>query len=177
MFFDVLRGRPEDGLFAPTMIGEGRPRIAFYFRHNSVLNSMLGRSEYLDTADWFDQADQYLFSVGDRGLLRNSMVWDDRADQQPGRCGQGAARVRQGHCEGDGQIDAHNDKISVEAKSASIEATESADMARLFRTQVLGARNIPESWYGSGGETNRATAGEQGDVTMRRLIGLQEEFS
>lgn len=175
--FDVLRGRPEDGLFAPTMIGEGRPRIAFYFRHNSVLNSMLGRSEYLDTADWFDQADQYLFSVGDRGLLRNSMVWDVTVQtSNPSDVVKEQREFAKAIAKGTGQIYAHNDKISVEAKSASIEATESADMARLFRTQVLGARNIPESWYGSGGETNRATAGEQGDVTMRRLIGLQEEF-
>jgi hypothetical protein len=175
--FEVLRGRPEDGLFNPAEIGDQAPKVAFYFRHNAVLNSMLGRSEYLDTADWFDQADQYLFSVGDRGLLRNSMVWDVTVT------GGTAAAVKEERNEfvkaiakGTGQVYAHNDKISVEAKSASIEATESADMARLFRTQVLGARNIPESWYSSGGETNRATAGEQGDVTMRRLIGLQEEL-
>lgn len=175
--FEVLRGRPKDGLFDPTEIGDQAPKVAFYFRHNAVLNSMLGRSEYLDTADWFDTADQYLFSVGDRGLLRNSMVWDVTVQGgTPTTVKEERNEFVKAIAKGTGQVYAHNDKISVEAKSASIEATESADMARLFRTQVLGARNIPESWYSSGGETNRATAGEQGDVTMRRLIGLQEEL-
>jgi len=48
-----------------------------------------------------------------------------------------------------------------------LQARDSGDAARLFRNHALGGATIPEHWFGGGGDTNRATAGEMGEPPFK----------
>lgn len=46
--------------------------------------------------------------------------------------------------------------MKLEAKSASLQAADTSESARLLRNHVLGGGTVPEHWFGGGGDVNRA---------------------
>ena len=67
----------------------------------------------------------------------------------------------------------HNDSVKLEAKTPSLQASDSSETARLLRNQVLGGATIPEHWFGGGGDVNRNAASEMGEPTFKIYTARQ----
>lgn len=139
----------------------------FYKRSNNLLGGKRGRSALLSSMDWLDGYDEFLFGELDRARDLRTFLWDvtltgATAEDVKKRAAEIAPPEPR-------SVRVHNDSETWEAKTAELQATDSSEAARLFRTHVLGGQTIPEHWFGAGGDVNRATAGEMGEPTLKVL--------
>lgn len=150
-------------------------RVGFYFRQANILNALKGRPETLDTGDWVDAGDQYLFGELDKQLLLTKMVWDLEVTgmQQKDIAEQVALFVSAQT--GPGGVFGHNEKVKVNPMRPAVDSSATSEMARAIDVNWLGSRCIPESWYSSGADTNRAVGAEQSNITFRALMGVQDD--
>jgi hypothetical protein len=170
--YRVVLGGDEDDLF-PEGSGARKLRDAatdgdcFYFRINDLPNSRHGRSDLLSAIDWADVYERMLFGEADRATVIRSAVWDvtlkgATAEQVQARAGEiDTPRPL--------SVRVHNDAEEWQALTPQLGAGDASDAARLIRTHILGGSTIPEHWYGSGGDVNRATAGEMGEPAEKVL--------
>ena len=143
----------------------------FFFAINNVTNSPRGRSELLSIADWLDAYEQFLFDYSDKWPLLNSFVWDILVT------GGDAAAIQEqikAFTKKAGSIYGHNEKITLTPSTPDLKSIDVAEGARLFRNHILGAKNIPEHWYGGGGDVNRATSIEMGTPAFKSLSSKQK---
>lgn len=173
---DVIRPNPDGALLPLDPDGQGLMG-ALYFPRTLLLNSLRGISYLMDVADWLDANDQTTWTSVDRAKLRNAIVWhltvknakNDQAIQAEVDKVTGAAA-------NPGTVYGSNENVTLEAKGSNVTAEDTVDLHRLIRNHVLGAKGMPESWYGEGSYTNRATAGEQTDVAYKVLGEMQAEL-
>jgi hypothetical protein len=145
----------------------------FYFSINNVTNSPRGRSELLIIADWSDAYEQFLYDYADKWPLQNAFVWDmevQNAQQKE------LDEQLKNFSKKSGSVFAHNEKVKLEACAPDLKSVDAAEGARLFRNHILGAKGLPEHWYGGGGDVNRATAAEMDKPTMKKLTSRQTYF-
>ncbi len=166
---EVIRQREREG----PLEGE-----AFYFPLRKLLNQLMGTSYLLSAIDWLDRHDQFLFNALDRGKLANAFAWVVKMEGfNATQCEEHAAKLKkQGAFNGPGGVVVTNEKGDLDAVSPDLQSGDVDVMARVFRTHILGSKSRPESWYASGGDTNRATAGEQTDVAYKSLERWQSHF-
>lgn len=166
---DLIHENPQ------TRLLEGK---AFFFARTPLLNSMRGVSYLMDVADWTDSRDQLLWAAIDKAILANHLVWDVKMEgATPTQIEDERAKLaREGAFTKPGSHYVHNDQTTLEAVRAEVQAGETVDMLRAIRLDVLGSKGKPESWYAEGGNANRATAGEQTDVSYRAHADLQADF-
>jgi hypothetical protein len=166
---EVIRQRERGGIL------EGQ---AFYFPHRKLLNQLMGTSYLLDVVDWLDRHDQFLFNALDRGKLANAFAWLIKMEGfTEAQCIAYAKKLKtEGLLGGPGSVVVTNAKGGLEAVSPNLQSGDVDIMARTFRLHILGSKSRPESWYASGGETNRATAGDQTDVAYKNLQAWQDTF-
>lgn len=166
-----------DGAILPLEPDAYGLRGGLYFANSSVLNSLRGISYLMDVADWLDALDQGTWTSLDRAKLRNAIVWHlqmtgaDTPEKINAEVNKVVAALAN-----PGNVYGSNERITLEAKAANIEAADTVDLHRLIRTHILGSKSMPESWYSEGGNANRATAGEQTDVAYKALGELQQAF-
>lgn len=148
---------------------------AFFFPHKSLLNSLAGYPWLMRVLDWLDRQDDFMFKTLDRAGLLNSIVWHMSMDGlTPDQCRAESDRLtREGLGTNPNMVVVTNEKGSLEAAHPKFEAGDIDTFARTLRTHILGAFSFPESWYSSGGETNRATSADQTDVTYKSLETMQ----
>jgi hypothetical protein len=142
----------------------------FYFAINNVTNSPMGRSELLVVADWLDAYEQFLFDYADKWPLLNTFVWDllvQGGDEKT------IPEQIKNFTKKSGSVFGHNEKVTLEASTPDLKAIDAKEGARLFRNHVLGAKGLPEDWFGGGGDVNRATAAEMNIPTMKMLSRKQ----
>lgn len=161
----------------PKPDGSGWEGDCFFFRHARRLNALRGLSDLLPLADWLDMRDQFLFSGNDAALLRNNLVHDLKIEgsQTDNQLLAEAKKFREATAK-PGGVYVHNEKITYEQVAPELEASDQSVLARMLLLNILGARGIPEHWYSEGSQANKATAGEQTDVTTRALQALQTEL-
>lgn len=145
----------------------------FFWRNGRLLNSMRGRSELLNIADFLDSFDQFMFSQVDRAILLNNVVW--RLKLEGATEAQLTERVKQFRAQvaKPGGVWAHNEKGELEAVSPQLQSADGSDLLRTLGNHVRGSKGQPESWFGEGGNANRATAADQTDVSYKSLLALQ----
>lgn len=140
----------------------------FFFKVNSISNNPRGMPDYVQVADWTDQHDATLFNLADREQIASFISWDVTIDgeerQVKKRAKELAARPPK-----KGSVNVHNKEEEWEMIHPDIQATNSIETAKALLIQILGGLGIPQHWYGSGDETNRATAQAQGDPTWKTL--------
>jgi len=141
---------------------------AFYFAVNKVKRAARGRSDIFALADWLDGYEQSLFAGLDRVELLNSFIWDITLK------GMTQAEIddwlkKYGTRPRPGSLRAHNENVEWKAASPELGSYETANFSRLFKNHILGGAGFPESWFAEGGETNLATAVEQGGPTFKTL--------
>lgn len=73
--------------------------------------------------------------------------------------------------------DANGDpQVRLKIETPDLKPADQAAAYELLLDYVLGAHGIPRSWYSSGGDTNRATAVEQGTPIFRSIRARQAEL-
>jgi hypothetical protein len=165
-----------EGFMLPEPPENDRPKSCLYFAHGDLLNSLRGQSVLMAVADWLDGLDQFTWTALDRAKIRNSLVYHLTVKgAQEAKLKDEVAKLA-GALVNPGGIYASNEDITLEPKSSNIEEGDLTGIGRFILVHILGSQGIPESWYGSGGETNRATASDQTDVTFKTLLELQDEL-
>ena len=138
---------------------------AFYFRVNDLCSGRRGRSDLLAQADWLDAYDQFLFGELDRADFLRAFVWDVTLKGATEKEVQ--KRAKEIVPPKPGSVRVHNDAETWDAVTPDLKAADTAEGARLFRNHVLGGATMPETWFGGGGDVNRATAGEMNEPTFK----------
>jgi hypothetical protein len=141
----------------------------FYERINAVSNQTRGLSALVPVADWLDQGDEVLFALGDREQMAGYFSWDvtlDGASEDDVKARAKEIAIDPPH---KGSAKVHNEKENWEFIFPDLKAASSVESYKALATQAWGGLGFPNSWYGSGDETNRATAQAQGDPTWKSL--------
>lgn len=66
--------------------------------------------------------------------------------------------------------------LEVEATAPDLKQSDAREAYECVLDYTLGSASVPRMWFGSGGDTNRATAVEQGSPIHRRLKKLATQF-
>ncbi|MGO1078330.1 hypothetical protein [Inquilinus sp. CA228] len=144
----------------------------FYFKVNDLSNTSRGTSDLLPVADWLDAYDSGLWSELSRWEELRAFIWDvtlTGATQE-----EVDARAAKFTSPAPGSTRIHNEAEIWKAETPDLKAQDGAGFARLFRNHILGARGVPEHWFGGGGDVNRATAGEMGEPAAKLLSMRQK---
>lgn len=176
---DSWRASQTYGLLMPAARGERDLLTAevyagscFLFQVNKLSGARRGRSDLLSLIDWLDGYDALLFDQLDRGQLLDSFIWDVTLEGQTEEEIQ--AWLARNRSVRRGQIRAHNERVKWEAVAPDVRAQDKDTLLRLLRGHMLGARSIPEHYYGLGGDVNLATAKEMGLPTVKRMTRRQK---
>lgn len=146
----------------------------FYFRIRALSNGRRGRSDLLAPADWLDGYDQFLFGEVDRINFLRSFVWD--VTLKGATADEVTTRAKQIKAPSPGAVRVHNDAEEWAAVTPGLAAADTAEQARLLRNHVLGGRQIPEHWYGGGGDVNRSTGESMGEPTFKAFSRRQRFY-
>mgnify|MGYP001492516936 CR=1 FL=1 len=143
----------------------------FFYAINNVTNSPRGRSDLIRVADWLDAYEQFLFDYAEKWPLLNAFLWDLVVE------GGDDAKIEENLkkiTKKSGSVFAHNEKTKLNAVTPDLKAVDAAEGARLLRNHILSAKNMPEHWFGGGGDVNRATAAEMGTPVFKALSMRQK---
>jgi hypothetical protein len=144
----------------------------FYWAVNKARAASRGISDLFAVADWVDGYDQMLFALMSQVDSLSRFIWDVElagmtADQIKDWLKENGASPRAN------SIRAHNERVKWAAVSPSIQAADKSEVVRLIKNFVLGGAGYPEHWFADGSATNRATALEQGEPTLKMLTSRQ----
>ncbi len=145
----------------------------FLFAINRVSNDPFGTSDIFVVADWLDEYEEFLYNYSGKAKKQNAYIWDVKLEGADDKACEEFARKYP--TQTDGSIRVHNERVTWDAVAPELKATEMASAIREFRNHILGAKNIPEHWYGGGGNVNRATAGESNDPIMA-FVGKRQQM-
>lgn len=138
---------------------------AFYFRVNDLSSGKRGRSDILAQADWLDAYDQFLFGELDRAGFLRAFIW--HVTLKGATAKEVEKRAKEITSPKPGSVRVTNDAETWADVTPDLKATDTSQGARLFRNHVLGGATMPETWFGGGGDVNRATAGEMNEPTFK----------
>jgi hypothetical protein len=123
--------------------------------------------------DWIDQDETVLFDLADREAMAGYFVGDVTL------IGADDAMVREKAAEfranppKKGSWRVHNDQEISKMDAPDLKQAGSVETHRAVETHAWGGMALPNSWYGHGDETNRATAQAQGDPTWKTMQAEQ----
>jgi len=146
----------------------------FYFSINNVSNQPEGVSDLLVCADIIDMTESLIFNI----LKHSEASYEYYQDIT--LIGANEEQIKKWKKENPRIIDnearrlVHNDKVKMEYKSPDIKANNSAEIIRTFKNLILLSKRLPEYWFTEGGNTNLATAVEQGTSVFRFLKARQQ---
>ena len=146
----------------------------FYFNINALSNGKRGRGDLLAQADWLDAYEQFMFGEIDRNNFMRAFIWD--VELKGATPEEVNTRAKEIQAPAPGSVRVHNDSEKWTAETPDLKATDTSTAARVFRTHVLGGATMPEHWYGSGGDVNRATASEMGEPTFKMYSMRQRDW-
>ena len=141
------------------------------FQVNKLPTGTRGRADLLAQIDWLDAYDEFMFGEIDRQQFLRAFVWDvtlTGADEPTVKKFDRDFKAPEPNSKF-----VHNDSVKLEAKTPSLQASDSSETARLLRNQVLGGATMPEHWFGGGGDVNRNAASEMGEPTFKIYTARQ----
>ncbi len=144
----------------------------YYSMINALTNETRGTGEPYVVADWCDGYENFLFDYADRWPQLNMVVWDMMVK---GGTEKTIGDQVKNFTKKSGDIFAHNENVTLEAKTPDIKSIEAKEGAGLFRNHILGAKNIPEVYFGGGGDANRASSAEMGTPFFRSMSKKQKQ--
>lgn len=174
--FRVIVNGEESDLFTPRT-QEIRASFTdgelFFNRLNELSNGTRGRSTLLAQIDWLDSYDMYMFGELDRAQFLRAFMWDvtltGATEEQVKK------RAREITSPKPGSTRVHNDAEAWTAVTPSLQATDTAETAKLFRNHMLGGATYPEHWFGGAADVNRATGESMSEPTFKILSSLQQD--
>lgn len=148
----------------------------FFITVNSVCNQERGYSDLLPVADWVDMADEVLFSLAEREQIAGLFVWDVTLTGATASDIQSKRMQIRNNPPKKGSVLVHNDAEAWELKTVNLNQSGTLATYEAILTMILGGMGFPRHWFGSGKETNRATAYAQADPTEKTLEHDQAIF-
>lgn len=146
---------------------------AFYFPINDLSSGTRGRSDLLSQADWLDAYDQFLFGEVERYDFLRAFIWDvTLSGANPDEV---KTRAKDIAAPKPGSVRVHNDAEIWKAEVPELNAVDTSAGARLIRNHVLGGATVPETWFGGGGDVNRATAAEMNEPTFK-ILSMRQRY-
>ena len=144
----------------------------FYFAINNVSNQPEGVSDLLGSADWLDMLDRLLYNTLQFVNALSKYFQDVElagADEKRIEDWKKKNPVSQNLSRF-----VHNEKVKYTILTPNINNADPSEIVRLYKNIVLGSQGFPEHWFADGGNTNLATAVEQGTPIMRQLKNRQQ---
>lgn len=141
------------------------------YQVNKLPTGTRGRADMLAQIDWLDAYDEFLFGEMDRQDFLRRFVWDVKMT------GAGEKEVKEFEksfkAPAPNSKFVHSDSVELTAVTPSLNAADTSETARLFRNHSLGGATMPETWFGGGGDVNRAAASEMGEPTFKVYTARQ----
>ncbi len=143
----------------------------FLFSINRVSNDPWGTSDIFVLADWLDEYEDFIYNYNLKARKQNAYIWDVKVDGASDEECQAIANKYP--TQGDGALRVHNEKVTWTAEAPNLQAIEIKEAASVFRNHILGNKNMPEQWYGGGGNVNRSTAAESNEPILAFIRSRQ----
>jgi hypothetical protein len=146
----------------------------FYFPLNNLSNQPRGYTDLLQVVDWIDQDETVLFDLADREAMAGYFFADVTLT------GANDAKVRErskalrNSPPKKGSLRVHNEMETWNLAAPDLKQPASVESHHAIETHAWGGMGLPNSWYGRGDETNRATAQAQGDPTWKTMETEQD---
>jgi hypothetical protein len=141
------------------------------YQVNKLPTGTRGRADMLAQIDWLDAYDEFLFGEMDRQDFLRRFVWDVK--MTGATPDQVTAYEKTFKAPAPNSKFVHNDSVELTAVTPTLNAADTSETARLFRNHSLGGATMPETWFGGGGDVNRAAASEMGEPTFKVYTARQ----
>jgi hypothetical protein len=141
----------------------------FYAKVNAVSNQSRGMSDLLQVGDWLDQADEVLFSLGDREAYAGYFSFDVTLNNASEDVLKKRSNELRKNPPEKGSVNVHNEAETWEIFAPDLHQGGSIDSFRAILGLILGGMGFPVHWYGFGDDANRATAIAQASPTTKSL--------
>lgn len=154
------------------------PGICFFMNTNVPLGALFGRTELCQVLDYIDIHDELLWNEVEREKILQMFLLDIVADDVKSP-EDGKRKLRELGLESPPKgpkVTIHNKRVEINLKSPPERGDVNDRLETKLRTNIYGAKGMPENWSGSGGESSLATARAQELVPLRRLRRKQREF-
>ncbi|HWR17130.1 MAG TPA: hypothetical protein VN577_20035 [Terriglobales bacterium] len=146
----------------------------FYFAINKSKTASRGISDLYCIADWADVLDQIVFDAADRIRFMNAWLWhfvfkgadEKKVQEMKGQILKNPPRQ--------GGTQFTNDQVEIKALSPDFKSAEFSDTITSLKFYGLGGMGFPGHWFADPTDANRATAGEMGEPTIKKLTARQK---
>jgi len=158
---------------AKSALDHPEPRIGFmagdvfYFAVNGVQGARRGHSDLFHLIDWIDGYGSLLFDAKDAARMQRAYIFD--VTLKGAKPDEIAQFLKKNKTPRPGSIRAHNEKVTWQAVSPELKATEHVEFAGLYKRQILGGAGFPEHWFAEGDSAVRATAKEMAAPVLMSL--------
>lgn len=135
-----------------------------------------GISMLYPLADYLDMMEQFAWSELERAKFLRAFVWDITVTGKSEA--EIAALIQSGNplfqAPRPGTANVHNELIELKPMTPDLRAWDATTLMSFFlNTFVLGSVGIPEHWYGSGGDVNRAVGTVMDKPTIKMMTRHQ----
>lgn len=149
---------------------------ALLLRYGNV-DGLRGISFLYPLADYLDYLDQASFSEIERLQLLRSFLWDVEIEGDASQVLEKMKDPAYGTPK-PGSVRLHTSTEKWTAVTPSLGTYDAVNLIDfLLNTLILGSVGIPEHWFGSGGDVNRAVGSIMGQPTVKMLTRLQRMWT
>lgn len=148
-----------------------------YLGINRLGGQTRGWSDLLPVVDWLDQLDKTLFTEAERVAFQRAFAWDvtlkgaDEAKIEARK-----QKIQEAGPPKPGSVNVHNDSEIWDCKSPDLKLQDSVAFIQFLMMLCFGGLNMPEHFYASGGDVNKATAAEMGTPIWAHIRDRKREI-
>ncbi len=140
-------------------------------------DGLRGISMLYPLADFLDALNTMAFSEVERAQLLRAFVWDVTiTNASPSDLKQHAQEAAY-QAPKPGSVRVHNENVDWKALTPQLNSYDATNLLGwVLNTLVLGSAGIPEHWFGSGGDVNRAVGTVMDTPTIKMLSRMQRDW-
>ena len=142
---------------------------------NGLLGALRGMSDLFPLADYLDFIDQFMFSLQQRANLQNTFVWDVELAGKSDQDIQNWLAGNNGKPPGPGSIRAHNERVTWQAITPALAASDAGEHLKISRNYVLSGAGLTDWMMGEMGGANRAGTESSAAVVAKTMEQRQRE--
>ena len=148
----------------------------FYWPINKAKGASRGLSELFSLADWIDVFDQMVFDYADKVRFLNAFVWDYTIKGADDPTVKKFKKEITQNPPRQGGVQVHNDQVSIEAKTPSMQGADMEAAMRTVKLYGLGGVGLPAWFFADPVDSNRSTADEMTGPTGKKLTERQNHL-
>lgn len=147
----------------------------FYARIRGLKGTSRGVPELSVSLNWLNTLEKTLKAVADRAKVDTNFMWDIILKGKSNtECQTWIKKYWQRPAPG--AVRVHNENAEINAVSPSLGANEMNQHVQMIKNHIVGGYGFPNHWFGSGNETNLATAAVMAEPTRKALRRKQKAF-